>query len=229
MKFIALESTIDWKSKSMDIVHSLLFHGDAIRADAPTDPAQRGQDSWSHWSGDDLSHPLLLTRSGVHIPPIFKPNLALVVREVLYQRVNRFPGLLVADTQPAKLINYSKSLGDFSFYDSNEPLIRRNMHRPDMLLDWMPNDQRLFATFPKCYELVACNVFKNIHNVSNTVDVDFTMNNDRETEVHFRCPSSVIDVHPLIWGMVCFVRRDLFDLIQDAVDPSYFAMRPVDI
>jgi hypothetical protein len=98
-----------------------------------------------------------------------------------------------------------------------------------MLLDWMPNDPRLFATFPKCHELVTYNVFNNMHDSLNTVYVDFTMNNDRETEVQFRCPSSVIDVHPLIWGGVCFVRRDLFDLIQDAVDSSHFAMRPVDI
>lgn len=229
MKFIAIADTMDWKSKKMDVVHRLLFHGHALRADAPTDPAEWGQGSWSHDIGDDLSRPLLLMRSGVCVPPIFNPGIALVVREELYQRVSQFPGLMFADAHPSKLINYWKSIGDFSFYESDDPSIHRNMHRPDMLLDWMLNDPSLFAAFPKCHELVGYNVYKEHDKGTRSVSVNFIMNNDRETDVEFTCSSSIIDTYPLIWGSVFFVRRDLFDLLQDAIDYNHFAIKPIEL
>src|SRR5262249_38546289 len=124
---------------------------------------------------------------------------------------------------------YWKPINDFSFYESSDPLIRRNMHRPDMLLDWMPNDPGLFALFPKCHELVAYNVYKDRDSINHSVKVNLVMNNDRETKVHFTCSSSIVDTYPLLWGSVFFVRRDLFDLFQDAVDYNYFAIKPVDL
>ena len=231
MKFIAIADTMDWKSKRMDVVHQLLFHGDAIRADAPVDPAEqvRVQGSWSHSIGDDLSSPLLLTRSGLFVPPIFNPGIALVVREELYQRIYQFPRLTFADVQPLKLVNYWKPIGDFSFYDSTDPLIRRHMRRPDMLLDWMPNDPSLFASFPKCYELVAYNMNKGQDDGIRSTTVSFVMNNDRETNVNFTYSSLTIDTYPLLWGSVFFIRRDLFDLLQDAIDYNHFSIRSIDL
>lgn len=232
MRFIAFADTMDYKSKKMDIVHKLLFHGHAIRADAPTNPAE-----WNDWPysirshdiGDDLSHPLLLIRSGVYIPPIFNPSVALVIREELYQRLRDFPGLVFADAKPKKLINLWKPIGDFSFYESRDPVIRRNRRRPDMLLDWMPNDPNLFAGFPKCYELVAYNVQKYRGEEPHTVNVRFVMNNDRETEVDWSAPSSIIESYPLLWSSVFFLRQDLFDLIQDSIDYNFFAIKPIDL
>jgi hypothetical protein len=229
MKFIAIAATMDWKSKKMDIVHKLLFHGDAIRADAPANPAEMGPGSWSHSLGDDLSHPLLLIRSGVYVPPIFNPGVALVVREEVYQRVSQFSGLRFADARPSKLINCWKPIGDFSFYDSTDPWIRRNRRRPDELLDWMPDDPTLLATFPKCRELVGFNVYGEHEKGTHSVSVNFVMDDDTETEVGFTCSSSVIDRHPLLWGMVFFLRRDLFDLLQDIIDYNHFALKPVDL
>lgn len=232
MRFIALTDNMDYKSKKMDIVHKLLFHGDAIRADAPTNPAE-----WINWPycfcahviGDDLSFPLLLIRSGVYIPPIFKAGVALVIREELYQRIRNFPGLVFADAKPKKLINLWKPIGDFSFYKSRDPVIRRNKHRPDNLLDWMPNDPSLFATFPKCYELVSYNVYRYRGEEPHTIQVRFVMNDDLETKVEWSAPSSIIESYPLLWGSVFFVRQDLFDLIQDAIDYNFFAIKPVDL
>lgn len=229
MRFIALADTMDYKSKKMDIVHKLLFHGDAIRADAPTNPVEWGPGTWSHRIGDDLSHPLLLIRSGVYVPPIFNPAVALVIREELYQRIRNFPGLVFADAKPKKLINLWKPIGDFSFYESRDPVIRRNKRRPDDLLDWMPNYPSLFATFPKCYELVAYNVHMYRGEEPHTVHVRFVMNNDRETDVEWSAPSSIIETYPLLRGGVFFLRQDLFDLIEDVIDYNFFAIKSVDL
>lgn len=230
MRFIALADTMDYKSKKkMDIVHKLLFHGDAIRADAPANPAEWGRGTWKHSIGDDLSHPLLLIRSGLYIPPIFNPGVALVIRQELYGRLRDFPGLVFADAKPKKLINLWKPIGDFSFYESRDPVIRRNKRRPDMLLDWMPNDPSLFAKFPKCYELVAYNVHLYRGEEPHTVRVNFVMNNDRETKVEFTCPTSIIDTYPVLWSSVFFLRQDLFDLIEDFIDYDFFAVRSIDL
>lgn len=229
MRFIALDTTVNWKAKQMDVVHKLLFHGSAIRADAPADPAEYGQGTWSHSVGDDLSQPLLLTRSGVFVPPLFKPHVALVARDDLYQRISHFPNLSFADALPQKLLNLWKPIGDFSFYESTDPVIRRNVRRPDTLLDWMPNDPSLFATFPKCKELVAYNVHKPQREGGETVRVNFVMDNNRKTNVAFECPRAVFETHPLIWSSVFFLRHDLFDLLQDAIDPNHFAIRPIEI
>jgi hypothetical protein len=230
MKYIALTDTMDYKTKGkMDIVHKLLFHGDAIRADAPSNPAEWGQGTWSHSIGDDLSHPLLLIRSGVYVPLLFNPGVALVLREELYQRIRDFPGLVFADAKPKKLINLWKQIGDFSFYESTDPVIRRNRRRPDTLLDWMPNDPSLFAKFPKCYELVAYNVHKYHGDEPHTVHVQFVMNNDQNTKVAFTCPSSIVDTYPLLWSSVFLLRHDLFDRVQDAVDYDFFAVKVIDL
>jgi hypothetical protein len=232
MKFIALADTMDYKSGKMDIVHVLLFHGDSLRADAPPNPADWnswGQSVSAHDIGDDLSHPLLLIRSGVYVPPIFNPYTALVVREDLYQRLRNFPGLVFVEAKPHKLINLWKPIGDFSFYKSKDPVIRRNKHRPDMLLDWMPSDPSLFATFPKCYELVAYNVSRYPGPEPHTVKAKFVMNNHRKTEVEFSCSSSIIDTYPLLWSSVFLLRQDLFDLVEDAIDYNFFAVKPVDL
>jgi len=185
VKFVALDTTTQWETKQMDTVHDQLFHGNAIRADAPTDPAEYGQGTWSHSVGDDLSHPLLLTRSGVFVPPLFMTAVALVARDDLYQRIRHFPNLSFADALPKKLVNLWKPIGDFSFYKSRDPVLRKNLMWPDMLLDWLPNDPSLFATFPKCKELVAYNVHKPQGETGKTVRVNFVMNNDRETDVEF--------------------------------------------
>lgn len=230
MRFIALSDNMDYKTPGkMDVVHCLLFHGHAIRADAPTNPAEWGRGTWSHSIGDDLSHPLLLIRSGVYIPQIFNPSVALVIREELYQRIRDFPGLVFADAKPKKLINLWKPIGDFSFYESKDPVIRRNRRRPDTLLDWMPNDPSLFAKFPKCYEMVAYNVSVFPGPEPHNVNVKFRMNNHRQTEVEFTCSSSIIDTYPLLWSSVFFLRQDLFDLIEDAIDYDFFAVMPVDL
>ena len=234
MRFIAISKTMDYKTKGkMDVVHVSLFHGSAVRADAPSNPAE-----WyttcpfcvsSHEIGDDLSHPLLLIRSGVYIPPIFNPGTALVIREELYERLRDFPGLVFVDAKPKKLINLWKPIGDFSFYESKDPVIRRNVRYPDNLLDWMPNDPSLFAKFPKCYELVSYNIHSYCGEEPHTVQVKFVMNNDRETEVEFTCPSSLIDSYPLLWSSVFFLRQDLFDLVEDAIDFDFFAIKEVDL
>lgn len=229
MKFVALSTTVNFKQKRMDTVHNQLFHGHAIRADAPTDPADYGQDTWAHSVGDDLSQPLLLTRSGVFVPPLFVTGVALVARDDLYQRISHFPNLSFADALPHKLINLWKPIGDFSFYESTDPVIRRNVRRPDTLLDWMPNDPSLFATFPKCKELVAYNVHKPQGETGDTLRVNFVMDNHRKTDVEFECSRAVFETHPLIWSSVFFLRHDLFDLLQDAIDPNHFAVRPIDL
>jgi|GEM_PF-4539386 len=41
--------------------------------------------------------------------------------------------------------------------------------------------------------------------------------------------SAVFETHPLIWSRVFFLRQDLFDLLQDAIDPNHFAFRPIEI
>lgn len=227
MKLIAIDTTIDWESKRMDVVHKLLFHGLAIRSDASDDSAEFTQDRRAHSVGDDLSHPLLLIRSGVHIPPLFKPQVALVARHDIYQRIHQYPGLMFADAKPSKLVNCWKPAGDFSLYQSRDPVVRRNIQRPDLLLDWLPNDSSLFATFPICHELVAYNVHKD--EMAGSIRVHFTMNNDRETDIDFTCTTAIIDTYPLIWSSAYFIRRELFDLIQDVVDPDHFAMMTVEL
>lgn len=229
MKFVAISSNMNWRSKKMDIVHRLLFHGHAIRADAPTNPTEWRRGTWSHNVGDDLSQPLLLQRSGVHIPPIFNPGVALVIREELYQRIRDFPGVVVAEARPSKLINLWKSIGDFSLYESTDPFIRANLCRPDMLLDWMPNDPDLFAKFPRCYELVGYNVAMYRGEETHNVKVSFVMNNDRETKVDWSCPASKVNTYPLLWGSVFFIRYDLFELIKAEIDSDNFAIRPIEL
>lgn len=229
MNLVAMTNSWDWRSKRMDVVHYSLYHGNAIRADAPSDPAAQGQESYGHWYDSDLSHPLLLQRSGVYIPSLFMPSGSIVVREELYLRIRNYPGLVFVEAKPSKLINLWKQIGDFSFYVSNDPVIQRNIQRPDMLLHWMPNDPNLFAKFPKCYELVQYNVFKYRGGEPHSVNVSFTMNDHMNTDVTWSCPSSILEAYPVLWGMVSFLRLDLFELIHDAVDTNYFAIKSIEL
>jgi hypothetical protein len=235
MRFIALTKNWEHNPTKMDVVHFLLFHGDAIRADAPANRAE-----WyttcpfhvrCHVIGDDLSHPLLLIRSGIYVPLIFMP-FALVVREELYQKIRDYPGLVFVDALPKKLIKLWKPIGDFSFYDSKDPLIRRNLDRGkvESLLEWMPNDPSLFAKFPRCYEWVAYNVHRYRGDEQHDVRVQFVMyDGSQEKEVEFSCSSSVIETYPLLRSDVFLIREDLFSLIEDAVDYDFFVTHVVDI
>ena len=46
----------------VDVIHDLLFHGKMERADFKL------ANKYSHYFGDDLSQPVLLTRSGLFVP-----------------------------------------------------------------------------------------------------------------------------------------------------------------
>ena len=72
----------------VDIIHHLLFHGDMERSDFKI------TDKYSHFLGEDLSQPVLLTRSGSFVPPLFQPGTSLVVTEKVFSEINsklRFP------------------------------------------------------------------------------------------------------------------------------------------
>lgn len=226
---LSIPATYNTKGK-IDGLHLELFHGDAIRADAPANPAD-WDDSCpcAHDIGDDLSHPLLLIRSGLYVPLIFQP-FALVIREEIYQSICDFPGLVFVEAKPKKLIRLWKPVGDFSFYKSKDPIIRRNKYRVDTLLDWMPNDPSLFPSFPKCYEMVPYNVARYQGDEPRTVRINFIMNDSSgRSKVEWSCPSWIIDTYPLLRGSVHFLREDLFELVEDAIDYDFFVVKPVDI
>ena len=65
----------------VDIIHHLLFHGDMERSDFKI------TDKYSHFLGEDLSQPVLLTRSGSFIPPLFQPGTSFVVTQKVFSEM----------------------------------------------------------------------------------------------------------------------------------------------
>lgn len=234
MKLFALYHPATYNRKDRICgVHLTLFHGNAIRADALANLAEWNRPYSSpraHDIGDDLSHPLLLIRSGLCVPLIFMPY-PLVIREEIYQHLRDFPGLVFVEAKPKKLVRLWKPVGDFSFLrNPKDPIFRHYRYHPsDNLLDRMPNDPSLFPTFPRCYEMVSYNVARYRGDEPRTVRVNFILDDGMETEVHWSCPSWIIDKYPLLWGTELFLREDLFELVEDAIDYDFFAVRPVEI
>ena len=133
----------------VDVIHDLLFHGKMERADFKL------ANKYSHYFGDDLSQPVLLTRSGLFVPSLFKPGNSLVVTQNIFSEINKKVEVLGAVAEPKKLINCWLPAGDTSYLWSDKYSFLKN--RPDKVLEWSPNDPKLFDYFPLCHELVAFN------------------------------------------------------------------------
>src|SRR5262249_39584944 len=120
-------------SARINISHYHLFHGWAERAGVPF------PNSVSHFLGDNLSDPLLLTRNGINVPEVFIPATSLVVSSALAEPLKQLPHVILLPTVLKKVVAYAYTPGDFSYFD--RPEFQRDPWRedPETLLDRLPD------------------------------------------------------------------------------------------
>lgn len=204
----------------VDLIHTRLYHGISERPDFET--ARKH----SHYIGDDLSSPLLLTRSGSYVPPLFKPVNSIIVTKNVFDEINRKVSVAGVVAKPKKLINRWLPAGDTNYLNSKE--FAYLGLRPDKILEETPNDPTLFDDFPTCLELVAFNI-----GTDPTPDKDFELNFKLKKIEMFSVKRMVskanLEKYPLTWCAVPLMRFDLFEIVEKYINPDYFEVIEMEI
>ena len=204
----------------VDVIHELLYHGKSERADFEI------ANKYSHYIGDDLSSPLLLTRSGSHVPPLFKPGNSIVVTKNVFEEINRKVSVAGVVAKPKKLINRWLPAGDTSYLKSKE--FAYLGFRPDKVLEKTPNDPSLFDDFPSCFELVAFNTATD-PTPEKDFEFNFRLKRNDLISVKRMVTKANLEKYPLTLCGVPFMRFDLFAILEKYIDPNYFEVIEMEI
>lgn len=197
----------------VDILHHQLFHGDSERADFAVSK------KYSHFVGEDLSSPLLLTRSGTFVPPLFQTGTSFVVTQNVFDEINSLVSVAGVVAKPKKLINCWFPAGDYSYLTSKKfPYLRK---WPDKVLEKTPNDPSLFDDFPKCLELVAFNTATD-PTPEKDFEFNFTLKRNDLISVKRKVSEANLKKYPLTWCGVPYLRFDLFEIVEKYIHPDYF-------
>lgn len=204
----------------VDVLHDLLYHGKSEMADF------NSTGTYSHYIGGDLSSPLLLTRSGSMVPPLFKPGNSIVVTEKVYDEINSKMSVAGVAAKPKKLINCWFPAGDTSYLTSKKfPYLRQ---RPDKVLEKTPNDPFLFDDFPNCLELVAFNTATD-PTPEKDFEFNFKLKRNDLISVKRKVSKTNLEKYPLTWCAVPLMRYDLFEIVEKYIDPDYFEVIAMEI
>ena len=176
--------------------------------------------------GDDLSQPVLLTRSGLFVPSLFKPGNSLVVTQNIFSEINKKVEVLGAVAEPKKLINCWLPAGDTSYLWSDKYSFLKN--RPDKVLEWSPNDPKLFDYFPLCHELVAFNAATD---PSNEKEIELHIKFKKNDLINIKKNVSKVNMekYPLSWCGAPILRFDLYEILKKYIDQDYFEIVEISI
>lgn len=214
MKLVALDSCI--KAGLTDVLHQSMFHGVARRVDVtyPNSP--------SHYLGDPLTHQLLISRSGLSRPHLFKPCNSLVASEQVKNALASLANIEFAPVAFSKLVNFFAPKGDFSYYTSRRFLSNPTANRSDMLLDTLQDDPSLHIAFPVYYELVVSNAFRECRDSHMSFELQYQLPNSPDGVQSFPCTRDFLDCHPIFWARGVIVRGDVYESIKEMIDIDFF-------
>ena len=204
----------------VDIIHHLLFHGDMERSDFKI------TDKYSHFLGEDLSQPVLLTRSGSFIPPLFQPGTSFVVTQKVFSEINSKIKVLGVMAKPKKLINCWLPKGDTSYLWSDNFFFLKG--RPDKALEKANNDQALFDDFPLCYELVAFNAATD-PSPDKKHELNIKLKRNDLIVIKRKVSIENMENNPLSWCGAPILRFDLYQILKKYIDQDYFEIVEISI
>lgn len=218
MRYIAV-SRCRIKGKT-DILHYLLFHGDASRNSIPDTKTA------SHFLNDDLSELMKIRCCGVNIPSVFQPDLSLVVSEDVKNILNTICNVKFAEVLFSKLVNYSYKVGDFSYYDSPQFKSDPNKNRSDKILDILPDDPNLHNFDKHWHELVVTNMARINNSKSKSMSIRMP---DIFEDIEICYSPSHLNLYPIFWYDVILFNRSVFDLIFPYINLDFFSFAEVDL
>lgn len=211
-------------SARIKVFHCCMFHGEAERK------GYIRSSSKTHFLGDDLSDPLLITRNGRRVPDIFEPDWAgLVVSEKVKNALAKLPNVAFSKVVFKKLIDFPYEAGDFSYYD--QPRFRRNPRRwdPEKLLKRLPAKPELEAAIGSYYELVIAKHWEVAKTHPGLVQFYYETRKLVTPETHeIGLTPSLLANYPILRveeGIMFSAKA--FEVVSPFFDWDYFARSPV--
>jgi hypothetical protein len=131
-------------------IHSIMFHGEQERTDIRVPPGASG----SHYIGDDLSSPLLVSRNVYKCPDVFMPGTSLIVSASVRQPLIGLPEIVFLRVEFAKLYYFPYVARDFSFYESSEYRRSPSSDAVQHLVDSLEDQKEAHQTIGAYYEIV---------------------------------------------------------------------------
>ena len=204
--------------RKTDLLHHFLYHGTARRIDP------KFEYSPVHFTDDDLTDTLLVTKSGRIWPRVILPELSLILSEDARDlTASRYSQITLLPVKFEKLIDAYYATSDFSYFDREDYKQDPYAFGSDTILERYSDCPELQPN-SNYYELVVQNAFRhNPHNPNaDEIDITYSLKYKVERSRTVSCPRSFIDEGVPFWAIAIFLPIKLFETIFDKIDTNYF-------
>jgi hypothetical protein len=201
----------------IDSFHLYMFHGRARREDVCHSY------NFSHSLGDDLSRPMLISRSASRVPDVSMPSSSLVVSGRVKKALAWVPNVVLLPVRFEKLVDFPYQAGDFSFYDRSDFRSDPMRYGPDTLIERLPDVPALHERVGTYHELVVANAYRIAPNFPGLKVHWVPVDDPRDDELSdVSLAPEMFEQYPILWGSGVLAREDVFAALRPFLDEDYF-------
>ncbi len=195
--------------------HYKMFHGEAER------PGTRKHTPEWYGHGEGSKCPLSIVRPGNAIPPIFVPQIGLVVNEEIAESLRNFSGFGLLAVNFERLIDMECRKGDMSWYCTEQAPLD-----PSLYLRSAPDNRKKFEPVPTHFEVLAPrlqDIRDSFDNCQKYLPTAF----EPVDEEPFYTSDEMLHQFPIVWHYGTYVTRDVLRVLGPQLDRDFFSVREV--
>ncbi len=202
-----------------------MFHGEDERADV------KFPESPSHHLDEDLSLPVLCSQNVHRMPHVFKPSTSLIISSEVRRALGDLAHVVYLEVKFKKLVDYSYSAGDFSYFSRKE--YRRDPfgEDPETLLDRLPDVPQLHNQIGPYFEVVNAKHMDIVDKFPNREVLNFTYpylggNEPDSLEVS----QDMLSEYPILWARCGILLTErVYTEIDRYIVKDYFTVTEIGV